>query len=87
LYPKELTVQTNQITNGLQPKLLRKKDLEYIDHLCNKYGIPNDRKLRQKIHQAISGQHYADTEIEEIVEDVANQSKNNIEQKESDDPQ
>jgi hypothetical protein len=53
----------------------RKKDLGFIDHSLDKYGIvdPNVRqRLRELIHRQISKQRYTDEEIEELVEDEAN---------------
>lgn len=54
------------VSNGLFAHFTRKKDLGFIDHLLDKYGI-RDKKVRERIHRQISGQHYTDEEIEDIV--------------------
>jgi len=67
-----LTAQAAQAANGLQTLFARKKDLGFIDHLCDRYGI-KDKAIREKVHREISKKHYTDEEIEEIVQDIADQ--------------
>jgi hypothetical protein len=51
----------------------RKSDLSYVDYLVNKYKL--SKTQRRRLHDAISGKNLSNEEIEEIAEELADESK------------